>query len=119
MKLRASLMRTERRCRTTGWIPRNSRMKLARLNQHLPGRGGPRGPGPGLFPFAVIGIVAGALTGNPVEQQQAQATSGRPYRVSVDVDNGYSQIFDVMELNGRHTGERVQIEHGRIKPVYG
>ncbi|QCB47905.1 hypothetical protein [Hydrogenophaga sp. PAMC20947] len=88
-----------------------------RLNQHRPGTGGPRGTGPGLFPFAVIGIVAGALTGNPVEQQQAQATSGRTDRVSTDLDDGYSQIFGVMELNGRHTGERVQIEHGRIKPV--
>lgn len=79
--------------------------------------GGPRGSGRGLFPFAVIGIVAGALIGNHVEQQQARATSSRHYRVSIHYDDGNDQTFEVMELNGLHAGERVQMERGQIKPV--
>ena len=35
------------------------------------GRGGPGGRGPGFFPFALVGIVGGALIGNHIEQQQA------------------------------------------------
>ena len=81
------------------------------------GRGGPRGHGPGLFPFAVVGIVAGALIGNYVEQQQAQAASRRHYRISINFDDGNNQTFEVMELNGLHAGERVQIERGQIKSV--
>ena len=40
------------------------------------GRSGPRGHGPGVFPFAVVSIVAGALMGNYVEQQQAPGGLG-------------------------------------------
>ncbi|QCB48452.1 hypothetical protein [Hydrogenophaga sp. PAMC20947] len=81
------------------------------------GHGGPRGSGPGLFPFAVVAIVAGALIGNHIEQQQAQAASSRLYRVSINFDDGYRQTYEVMELNGLHAGERVQIERGQIRPV--
>ncbi len=73
----------------------------------------------GLFPFAVVSIVAGALIGNYVEQQQAQAASSRHYQISINFDDGNSQTFEVMELNGLHTGERVQIERGQIRPVSG
>ena len=79
------------------------------------GRGGPRGPG--FFPLAVVGIVAGALIGNHVERQQAQAASSRHYQVSIHFDDETRQTYEVMALNGLHTGERVQIEHGQIKPV--
>ena len=81
------------------------------------GRGGPRGPGPGLFPLAIVGIVAGALIGNHFEQQQAQAASSRHYLVSIGFDDESSQTYEVVALNGLHTGERVQIERGQIKPV--
>jgi outer membrane lipoprotein SlyB len=81
------------------------------------GHGGPRGGGPGFFPFAVVGIVAGALIGNAVEHQQAQAASSRHYLVSIDFDDDTSQTYEVVALNGLHTGERVQIERGQIQPV--
>ena len=81
------------------------------------GHGGPRGGGPGFLPFAVVGIVAGALIGNYAEQQQAQAASSRHYQVFINYDNGNSQTFEVMALNGLRTGERVQIERGQISPV--
>lgn len=81
------------------------------------GGGGPRGSGPGFLPFAVIGIVAGALFGNYVEQQQAQAASDRHYRVSINFDDGNRQTFEVMALNGMRTGERVQVESGQIRSV--
>ncbi len=79
------------------------------------GRDGPRGPG--FFPLAVVGIVAGALIGHHVEQQQAQAASSRHYLVSIHFDDETRQTYEVMALNGLHTGERVQIERGQIKPV--
>ena len=81
------------------------------------GHGGPRGAGPGFFPFAVVAIVAGALIGNHVEEQQAKSASSRLYRVTITFDDGYRQTYEVSELNGLHAGERVQIERGHIKPV--
>lgn len=81
------------------------------------GHGGPRGGGPGLFPVAVVAIVAGALIGNHIEQQQAQAASSRIYRVAINFDDGSLQTYEVAALNGLHAGERVQIERGQIRPV--
>ena len=81
------------------------------LGHGRPGRGGP-----GFFPFAVIGIVAGALIGNHAEQQQARAASSRQYQVVIDFDNGSTRSYDVSDLNGLHSGERVKLERGEISP---
>lgn len=79
--------------------------------------GGPGRGGPGFFPFAVIGIVAGALIGNHAEQQQARAASSRHYQVLIDFDNGDTRSYNVSKLNGLHTGERIKLERGEIKPI--
>lgn len=79
------------------------------------GRGGPGGRGPGFFPFALVGIVGGALIGNHIEQQQARAASERHYQVFIDFDDGVTQRYTLVELNGLHTGERVKVERGQIE----
>lgn len=86
------------------------------------GRGGPGGPGGGgrgggFFPFALVGIVAGALIGNHVEQEQAQAASSRHYQVVINFDEGNTQSYSLIELNGLHAGERVKVERGQIRPA--
>lgn len=81
------------------------------------GRGGPRGHGPGFLPFAIIGIVAGALVGQHIEEQQARAASERHYQVFIDFDDGQTRSYNVVELNGLRTGERVRVERGQIEPA--
>lgn len=82
------------------------------------GHGGPRGHGPGFLPFALVGVVAGALIGHHIEEQQARASSERHYRVFIDFDDGQTRAYNVADLNGLRVGERVRIERGRIESAH-
>lgn len=82
------------------------------------GHGGRGGGGPGFLPFALVGIAAGALIGNHIEQEQARAASDRHYQVYIDFDEGSTQVYELIDLNGLRAGERIKIERGQIKPAY-
>jgi outer membrane lipoprotein SlyB len=70
------------------------------------------GHGAGRAAATALGIFGGAVVGDNVERNNAQAASNTVYRVFVQFDDGSLAHFDYRDLAGLHRGERVRLEHG-------
>lgn len=68
------------------------------------------GHGGGRVATTILGAVGGAVIGNKVEHNQANAESGRVYKVFVRFDDGETRRFDYRDLDGLRTGERVRLD---------
>jgi len=70
------------------------------------------GHGMGRAAATGLGIFGGAVIGDNIERNNAQAASSVVYRVFVHFDDGSQRSFDYRGLNGLHNGERVRLDHG-------
>lgn len=72
------------------------------------------GHGMGRAAATGLGIFGGAVIGDNIERNNAQAASSVVYRVFVHFDDGSQRSFDYRGLNGLHNGERVRLDHGLL-----
>jgi outer membrane lipoprotein SlyB len=72
------------------------------------------GHGMGRAAATGLGIFGGAVVGDTIERNNAQAASSVVYRVFVRFDDGSQRSFDYRGLNGLHSGERVRLDHGLL-----
>jgi outer membrane lipoprotein SlyB len=76
------------------------------------------GAGNGRTAAIVLGAVGGAVAGNSIERSRtANVAAGESYRVSVRLDNGAMQAFDVASYGELRIGDRVRIENGQLYRV--
>jgi len=72
------------------------------------------GHGMGRAAATGLGIFGGAVIGDNIERNNAQAASSVVYRVFVHFDDGSQRSFDYRGLNGLHNGERVRLDRGLL-----
>lgn len=70
------------------------------------------GGGNGKKLATVAGAVGGAVVGNQVEGNMKATTS---YVVQVRMDNGGSRTFNLQNLNGYNTGDRIKVVNGALR----
>ena len=70
------------------------------------------GGGNGKKLATVVGAVGGAVVGNQVEGNMKATTS---YQVQVRMDNGGSRTFNLQNLNGYNTGDRIKVVNGALR----
>ena len=70
------------------------------------------GGGNGKKLATVAGAVGGAVVGNQVEGNMKANIS---YEVSVRMDNGGSRVFNLQNLNGYSTGDRIKVVNGALR----
>lgn len=70
------------------------------------------GGGNGKKLATVVGAVGGAVVGNQVEGNMKASTS---YQVQVRMDNGGSRTFNLQNLNGYNTGDRIKVVNGALR----
>lgn len=71
------------------------------------------GGGTGRDVATVAGALGGAVAGNAVEQNR-NAGVRESYRVSVQLDNGASRIYEVPSPGELRIGDRVRLDNGQI-----
>jgi outer membrane lipoprotein SlyB len=59
-----------------------------------------------------VGVIGGAVAGNQVEQNSKSAKE--IYRVTVDFDNGRTQLFDYQQIGDLRRGDRVRVAGSQI-----
>ena len=59
-----------------------------------------------------VGVIGGAVAGNQVEQNSKSAKE--IYRVTVDFDNGLTQLFDYQQIGDLRRGDRVRVAGSQI-----
>lgn len=70
------------------------------------------GGGNGKKLATVAGAVGGAVVGNQVEGNMKATTS---YEVLVRMDNGGTRTFNLQNLNGYNTGDRIKVVNGALR----
>ncbi len=70
------------------------------------------GDGSGRKIATVAGAVGGAVVGNQVEGNMKATTT---YEVRVRLDNGSSRTFNLQNLNGFSTGDRIKVVNGSLR----
>ncbi len=70
------------------------------------------GGGNGKKLATVAGAVGGAVVGNQVEGNMKATQS---YEVTVRMDNGGTRTFNLQNLNGYNTGDRIKIVNGALR----
>lgn len=70
------------------------------------------GSGSGRSVATGVGVVGGAVAGNQVERNNKSADE--IYRVTVDFDNGRTQIFDYQQIGDLRRGDRVRVAGSQI-----
>ena len=70
------------------------------------------GGGNGKKLATVAGAVGGAVVGNQVEGNMKATTS---YEVHVRMDNGNTRTFQLQNLNGYNSGDRVKVVNGALR----
>lgn len=70
------------------------------------------GDGSGRKIATVAGAVGGAVVGNQVEGNMKATIT---YRVHVRLDNGKQRSFNLQNLNGYSTGDRIRIVNGNLR----
>lgn len=71
------------------------------------------GGGSGRAAATAVGIFGGAVAGNAIEGQGAQA-GGSVYRLTIQLDNGGMRAYDVPSPGDLRPGERVRLYQGQI-----
>lgn len=71
------------------------------------------GGGTGRDVATVAGALGGAVAGNAVERNR-NAGVRESYRVSVQLDNGATRIYDVPSPGELRVGDRVRLDNGQI-----
>lgn len=59
-----------------------------------------------------VGVIGGAVAGNQVEQNSKSAKE--IYRVTVDFDNGRTQLFDYQQIGDLRRGDRGRVAGSQI-----
>ncbi len=70
------------------------------------------GSGTGRALATGAGVVGGVIAGNAIENRQRSADE--IYRVTVQLQNGYTQQFDYQQIGNLQPGDRVSIEGGQL-----
>ncbi|MBY0417954.1 MAG: glycine zipper 2TM domain-containing protein [Pararheinheimera sp.] len=70
------------------------------------------GSGSGRSIATGVGVVGGAMAGNQVEKNNK--TAEEIYRVTVDFDNGRTQLFDYQQIGDLRRGDRVRVAGSQI-----
>lgn len=70
------------------------------------------GSGTGRALATGAGVVGGVIAGNAIENRQR--TADEIYRVTVQLQNGYTQQFDYQQIGNLQPGDRVSIEGGQL-----
>lgn len=74
------------------------------------------GGGSGRTAAAVVGAFGGAVAGNAIEKNR-DTSSTETYRVTVQLDNGGTRVYDVPSFGELRSGDRVRIENNQLHRV--
>lgn len=74
------------------------------------------GGGNGRTAATVAGAFGGAVAGNAIEKNRSSGST-ETYRVSVQLDNGGTRVYDVPYSGELRTGDRVRIENNQLYRV--
>jgi outer membrane lipoprotein SlyB len=72
------------------------------------------GGGSGRTAATILGGVAGAAVGNNIARNQAGATMGPGYRITMQSDQGVMRTYEVPATGDLRVGDRVRVEGGVI-----
>ena len=72
------------------------------------------GGGTGRAAATAVGVVGGAVAGNAIEGRNNVPEQAQGYRISIQLDQGGSRVYDVSSPGDLRIGDRVRVYNGQI-----